>query len=143
MTTSEILIEIATTICPDGPNVPETKIRLRNGVVSLADDVQQGDRLFIYKQENGLATLNEIFSMTAEEWLNSQGVGGVRQPTLLYLRQSLTAASKESPLLNSLEAYLQTILSIYATDPNPRYDWPLPPTTFEAAVHEAVTQLNS
>ena len=75
---------------------------------------------------------------SAEEWLNTQGVGGARQPTLLYLRQSLAAASKESPLLNSLEQYLQMILAIYATDPSPRADWPSPPTTFEAAVQEAV-----
>jgi hypothetical protein len=80
---------------------------------------------------------------SAEEWLNAQGVGGSRQPTLLYLRQNLAAASKESPLLNALEQYLQTILALYATDSSPRADWPLPPTTFEAAVQEAFVQLNS
>lgn len=79
---------------------------------------------------------------SAEEWLNAQGIGGARQPTLLYLRQSLAAASKESPLLNSLEQYLQTILALYATDPNPRADWPLPPTTFEAAVQQSMEVLN-
>lgn len=80
---------------------------------------------------------------SAEEWLTAQGVGGARQPTLLYLRQSLAAASKESPLLNSLEQYLQQILALYAADPIPRADWPLPPTTFEAAVQEAVAMLQS
>lgn len=80
---------------------------------------------------------------SAEEWLNEQGVGGARQPTLLYLRQSLAAASKESPLLNALEQYLQTILGLYATDSSPRADWPLPPTTFEVAVQEAFQQLNN
>ena len=80
---------------------------------------------------------------SAEEWLNAQGVGGARQPTLLYLRQSLAAASKESPSLNSLEQYLQMILALYATDPSPRADWPMPPTTFEAAVQEAMQQLNT
>jgi hypothetical protein len=75
---------------------------------------------------------------SAEEWLNAQGVGGARQPTLLYLRQSLAASSKESPLLNALEQYLQTILALFAMDSSPRSDWPLPPTTFEAAVQEAV-----
>jgi hypothetical protein len=80
---------------------------------------------------------------SAEEWLNAQGVGGARQPTLLYLRQSLAAASKESPLLNALEQYLQTILALYATDSSPRADWPLPPTTFEAAVQQAVQQLST
>lgn len=82
-------------------------------------------------------------ALTAEQWLDSQGIGGARQPTLLYLRQSLAAASKDSPLLDSLEQYLQQILAFYATDPSPRADWPLPPTTFEAAVQEAFTQLNT
>lgn len=81
--------------------------------------------------------------LTAEEWLESQGIGGARQPTLLYLRQRLLAASKESPLLNSLEQYLQTILALYANDPSPRSDWPLPPTTFDAAVRESMQQLNT
>jgi hypothetical protein len=80
---------------------------------------------------------------SAEEWLNAQGVGGVRQPTLLYLRQSLAAASKTSPLLNALEQYLQTILGLYAADPSPRANWPLPPTTFEAAVTEGVAELSA
>jgi hypothetical protein len=80
---------------------------------------------------------------SAEEWLNAQGVGGARQPTLLYLRQSLAASSKQSPLLNALEQYLQTILALYATDPSPRSDWPLPPTTFEAAVQDVMTALNT
>jgi hypothetical protein len=80
---------------------------------------------------------------SAEEWLTAQGVGGARQPTLLYLRQSLAAASKESPLLNSLEQYLQTILALYAADSSPRADWALPPTTFEAAVQEAFQLLNT
>ena len=78
---------------------------------------------------------------SAEEWLDAQGIGGARQPTLLYLRQSLAAASKTSPLLNALEQYLQTILGLYATDPSPRADWPVPPTTFEAAVQESMQQL--
>jgi len=144
MKNSEILLEVAKTICPNGPNVPATKIQLRNNVVSLADNNPQGnDRLFVYKQVNGSSTIEEIMPMTAEEWLDAQGVGGTRQPTLLYLRQSLAAMSKVSPLLNSLEDYLQNILALYATDSTPRHTWPAPPTTFEAAVQEAVSQLST
>lgn len=88
-------------------------------------------------------TKNDIVTYTAEEWLNLQGIGANRQPTLLYLRQSLTSESKESPLLNSLESYLRLVLSMYATDPKPRKDWPLAPTTFDAAVQEAVSLLSS
>lgn len=90
---------------------------------------------------NVVALPPEVFS--AEQWLDEQGVGGSRQPTLLYLKQSLMAAGKTSPLLNSLEQYLQTILALYVTDPAPRADWPLPPTSFEAAVQEAMQQLNT
>ena len=117
------------------------------GITALPLTDEQGEGL-----QNGTLKWDEITrslisppppAMVAEEWLESIGIGGSRQPTLLYLRQSLAAASKESPLLNSLEQYLQTILGLYATDPSPRADWPLPPTTFEAAVQQAVQQLNT
>jgi hypothetical protein len=80
---------------------------------------------------------------TAEEHLASVGLAGDRQPTLLYLRLNLQAAGKTSPELDQLEAYLSGILSIFATDPSPRNDWPQPPITFEAAVQSAMSALNS
>jgi hypothetical protein len=83
----------------------------------------------------------ELPAVTAEEHLKSVGLGGERQPTLLYLRQSLAAAGKTSPELDQLEAYLSGILSIFAADPSPRNDWPQPPITFEAAVQSAMQTL--
>ena len=80
---------------------------------------------------------------TAEEHLKSVGLGGERQPTLLYLRQSLAAAGQQSPELDAIEQYLQQILAIFASDPSPRNDWPQPPSTFEAAVQSAMNALNS
>jgi hypothetical protein len=82
-------------------------------------------------------------SVTAEEHLESVGLGGSRQPTLLYLRQSLTAAGKTSPELDAIEQYLQQILTMFAANPAPRNDWPNPSVTFEAAVQAAMTALNS
>jgi hypothetical protein len=79
--------------------------------------------------------------ITAEEHLKSVGLGGERQPTLLYLRQSLAAAGQQSPELDAIEQYLQQILSIFASDPSPRNDWPQPPSTFEAAVQSAMQTL--
>jgi hypothetical protein len=79
--------------------------------------------------------------VTAEEHLKSVGLGGERQPTLLYLRQSLAAAGQQSPELDAIEQYLQQILSIFASDPSPRNDWPQPPITFEAAVQSAMQTL--
>jgi hypothetical protein len=80
-------------------------------------------------------------SVTAEEHLRSVGLGGERQPTLLYLRQSLAAAGQQSPELDAIEQYLQQILAIFASDPSPRNDWPQPPSTFEAAVQSAMQTL--
>jgi hypothetical protein len=83
----------------------------------------------------------EAEPITAEEHLKSVGLGGERQPTLLYLRQSLAAAGQQSPELDAIEQYLQQILAIFASDPSPRNDWPQPPSTFEAAVQSAMQTL--
>jgi hypothetical protein len=82
-------------------------------------------------------------SVTAEEHIKSVGLGGERQPTLLYLRQSLTAAGKTCAELDAVEAYLQQILTMFAANPAPRNDWPNPSVTFEAAVQSAMNALNS
>jgi hypothetical protein len=85
----------------------------------------------------------EADPITAEEHLRSVGLAGDRQPTLLYLRQSLTAAGKTCPELDAVEQYLQQILTMFAANPAPRNDWPNPSVTFEAAVQAAMTALNS
>lgn len=85
----------------------------------------------------------EAEPVTAEEHLRSVGLAGDRQPTLLYLRQSLTAAGKTCAELDAVEAYLQQILTMFAADPSPRNDWPQPPITFEQAVQSAMAALNS
>jgi hypothetical protein len=82
-------------------------------------------------------------AVTAEEHLRSVGLAGDRQPTLLYLRQSLTAAGKTCAELDAVEAYLQQILTMFAANPAPRNDWPNPSVTFEAAVQAAMHALNS
>lgn len=75
---------------------------------------------------------------TAEEHLESVGLGGSRQPTLLYLRQAGAVSAK----LDATEQYLNTILAIFAADPSPRSDWPQAPHAFEAVVGEAVASLS-
>jgi hypothetical protein len=82
-------------------------------------------------------------TQTAEEHLESVGLAGDRQPTLLYLRQSLTAAGKTCAELDAVEQYLQQILTMFAANPAPRNDWPNPSVTFEAAVQSAMNALNS
>jgi len=82
-------------------------------------------------------------AMLAEEFLESVGLGGNRQPTLLYLRQSLAAAGKQCEELDAAEAYLQMILAMFAADQSPRSDWPVPSVSFEQAVTAAVSQLRA
>ena len=76
-------------------------------------------------------------TFTAEEWLDQVGLGGNRQPTLLYLRNAGAVSAK----LDATEAYLNTILAMFAQDPAPRSDWPLPQWSFEDVVAEAVASL--
>jgi hypothetical protein len=87
--------------------------------------------------------VNTSEPITAEEHLRSVGLAGDRQPTLLYLRQSLTAAGKTCAELDAVEAYLQQILTMFAANPAPRNDWPNPSVTFESAVQSAMNALNS
>ena len=82
--------------------------------------------------------VNTSEPMTAEQHLESVGLGGNRQPTLLYLRQ----AGAVSPKLDATEAYLNQILAMFAADPAPRSDWPAAPFTFEQVVGEAVASLS-
>lgn len=82
--------------------------------------------------------VEESEPMLAEEFLESVGFGGNRQPTLLYLRQAGAVSQK----LDSTEEFLNTVLSIFANDPSPRKDWIKPSYTFEEVVAEAVKSLN-
>jgi hypothetical protein len=77
-------------------------------------------------------------AVTAEQHLESVGLGGNRQPTLLYLRQAGAVSAK----LDATEAFLNTVLGMFAQDPSPRSDWPDAPSfTFEQVVAEAVSSL--
>jgi hypothetical protein len=80
---------------------------------------------------------------TAEQWLEIQGLGGTRQPSLLYLKLQLDGSQKVSPKINLIQNYLNEILSTFATDPSPRNDWPTTPVSFEDAVAEAMQILQN
>ena len=79
-----------------------------------------------------------VATFTAEQHLESVGLGGNRQPTLLYLRQAGAVSAK----LDATEQYLNQILAIFAADPAPRSDWPAAPHAFEDVVGQAVSSLN-
>jgi hypothetical protein len=80
-----------------------------------------------------------VATFTAEQHLESVGLGGNRQPTLLYLRQAGAVSAK----LDATEQYLNTILGMFAQDPAPRSDWPAAPHSFEDVVGEAVASLQA
>jgi hypothetical protein len=117
------------------------------GITALPLTDEQGERLqngtLIWDAATRTLIPTPPPAVTAEEHLRSVGLAGDRQPTLLYLRQSLTAAGKTSPELDAVEAYLQQILTMFAANPAPRNDWPNPSVTFEAAVQSAMNALNS
>jgi hypothetical protein len=77
-------------------------------------------------------------AVTAEEHLESVGLGGNRQPTLLYLRQAGAVSAK----LDATEAFLNQVLAMFAADPAPRSDWPAAPHSFEDVVGQAVSSLS-
>lgn len=142
MNNSEILNEVANTICPDGPNVPATRIRLRNDVVSLADnDLQQGDRLFVYKQENGSSTIEEVMPMTAEEFCAFEGYTPVRLITLLDSELKLGQLGRTSAKLTEVRQWLSNLTDQYAANPEATLIWPAAPYSFSDTLAEVLTEL--
>jgi hypothetical protein len=120
---------------------------LPEGITALALTDEQGEGLqngsLIWDAASRTLIATPPPAVTAEEHLRSVGLAGDRQPTLLYLRQSLTAAGKTCAELDAVEAYLQQILTMFAANPAPRNDWPNPSVTFESAVQSAMNALNS
>ena len=86
---------------------------------------------------DGAWSVPPVATTTAEQHLDAVGLGGNRQPTLLYLRQAGAVSAK----LDATEQYLNTVLAMFAQDPSPRSDWPQAPHAFEDVVGEAVLSL--
>lgn len=93
-----------------------------------------GSWLVMYKQV-------PVQLYSASEWLMLQDMGYTQQPTLIYLRLQLTARNLSSPKLDAVESYLQQVLKMFAEDPAPRNDWPLPTVTYQEAIQEATSLL--
>jgi hypothetical protein len=120
---------------------------LPEGITALPLTDEQGEGLqngsLIWDAASRTLIATPPPAVTAEEHLRSVGLAGDRQPTLLYLRQSLTAAGKTCAELDAVEQYLQQILTMFAANPAPQASWPNPSVTFEAAVQSAMNALNS
>ena len=82
-------------------------------------------------------------TFTATEWVDAQGFAGNRSTTMLYLKLKLDGASKSSPKLTAVQAWLDGMIVAGVTAPEERRsDWPATPYTFEEASAEALTILN-
>jgi len=127
-------VSIATPLCAIADPLPEHLTAL-----TLTDEQGEGLQNGTLKWDEDTRTLvpTPAPTLTAEEHLDAVGLGGNRQPTLLYLRQ----AGAVSPKLNATEAFLNQVLAMFAADPAPRNDWPAVPHSFEQVVAEAVSSL--
>jgi hypothetical protein len=101
------------------------------------EGLQNGSLIWDAATRSLIPTPPPVF--TAEEHLDAVGLGGNRQPTLLYLRQAGAVSAK----LDATEAFLNTVLAMFAADPAPRSDWPATPHSFEDVVGEAVLSLQT
>ena len=73
---------------------------------------------------------------TAEEWTDSQGYGGNRPTTLLYQKLRLDAASKSSPKLNAVQAWLDGMIASGLAPA--AINWPAAPHSFEDCLSETL-----
>ena len=86
----------------------------------------------------------EADPVTAAEWVDQQGFAGNRSTTMLYLKLKLDGASKSSPKLAAVQAWLDGMIVAGVTAPEQkRNDWPSSPYTFEEASGEALAILSS
>jgi len=83
-----------------------------------------------------------VATYTATEWVDQQGFSGNRTTTMLYLKLKLDGASKSSPKLTAVQAWLDGMIVAGVTAPDERRnDWPATPYTFEEASAEALSTL--
>jgi hypothetical protein len=79
---------------------------------------------------------------TAAEWVDQQQFTGNRTTTMLYLKLKLDAASKFSPALTAVQAWLDQMIVAGVTAPEERRsDWAASPWSFEEASQEALSVL--
>jgi hypothetical protein len=100
-------------------------------------------KVFYNAQGEPTGQEDEYYGMGAEEWLVYNGFTSLRLLTLLDLEGKLTAAGKTSPKVNSIRAWINSILMEYAVDQADRLTWDAPDYTFQETVQEALTILNS
>jgi hypothetical protein len=91
---------------------------------------------------DGAWSVPPVATFTAPEWVDAQQFSGNRTTTMLYLKLQLDAASKSSPKLAAVQAWLDALIVAGVTQPEERRsDWPAAPYSFEEASSQALAAL--
>lgn len=80
-------------------------------------------------------------TITAEKYIEHQGFTALRLIALMDLEKKLAENGKTSVKLSAVRAWLDSILAVSATNPEPRNDWPNLPYSFEETSAEAMSTL--
>lgn len=108
-------------------------------------------RVFYFYKDEQLLTMAEHIAaqiaarpkptVTAEKHIEKEGYPAIRLVTLMDLEEKLAQAGKTSAKLVAVRAWLDLILGAFATNPEPRNDWPKAPFDFEETVQEVASKL--
>jgi hypothetical protein len=117
----------------------ESQVRTETDATVIATLVRKGWEVFTPEP-----VVEVPPTYTATEWVDQQGFSGNRTTTMLYLKLQLDAASKFSPALTAVQAWLDQLIVAGVTQPEERRsDWPASPWSFEEASGEALAVLQS
>lgn len=81
-------------------------------------------------------------TISAERHIEQEGFPAIRLVTLMDLEGKMVAAGEISAKLVAVRAWLDSILGTFASNPQPRNDWPQAPFGFEETVQDAASKLN-
>ena len=146
MNEQEIIQKIGSELLTDGPSIFPTEIIVRGQNVLLLSgtSIQNGDKVFIYELNFGVATLKEKnIEYTAEQWISFQGYSSMRLITLLDLEAKLNASNKSSIKLQSVRSWMDSLLAAYVQHQSPQVSWTIAPFSFEETVQDAFQVLVS
>jgi hypothetical protein len=129
-TVVEITDEQAATVQAGRTSEPKVFYFYKNGeLVTMAEHREQ------------LIAARPKPAVTAEKHIEREGFPAIRLVTLMDLEGKLAEAGKTSAKLTAVRAWLDMILGAFASNPEPRNDWPKAPFGFEETVQEAASKL--
>ena len=98
-----------------------------------------------YQSEHGkwVQSVRPDLVYTAEQWLAKEGYSSVRLITLMDVENKLAANNKDSQKLSEVRSWINTILSEFVLDSQPKSAWASAPHSFQETIDEAFTALNT